>query len=275
MSVRQGLLWKSLLKAEYKNRKEVFAMRIMSFNLLCYGREPHIRETREDKVVKIIKETNPDSFGVQEATPEWMDALTAKLDDYAFVGVGREDGKREGEFSAVFYKKEKFTVSESGTFWLSETPDVPSMGWDARCFRVCTWAKLCEKATGKIFVHINTHLDHVGVTARVEGVKMIKAKAASFGGTPVVCTGDFNVQQDTDCYVEMVSGNMGDARKLAPDSDTCYTFHAFEPEKTKGIIDFVFVDKATVKPLNFKVINKKVDGEFYSDHNAIYADVEF
>ena len=103
---------------------------------------------------------------------------------------------------------------------------------------------------------------------------MIQEKAASFGGVPVVCTGDFNVFQDSDCYNTMVSGNMKDARKLAPDSDECYTFHGFIPEEIQEKIDFVFVDEATVKPLNFKVINKFVDGDFYSDHNAAYADIE-
>ena len=121
---------------------------------------------------------------------------------------------------------------------------------------------------------MNTHLDHVGVVARTEGVKLIKEKAASFGGKPVVCTGDFNIEQDTDCYLEMVSGNMEDARKLAPDSDDSFTFHGFRPSKIQDIIDFVFVDKSTVKPVKFKVINKKEYGKFYSDHYAVFADLE-
>lgn len=248
--------------------------RILSFNLLCAGKENNWWENRISRVVSIIKEAKPSSFGVQEAHIGWMNALCENLPEYNYVGVGREDGKEEGEFAAVFYLKEKFTASESGNFWISETPEVPSKGWDSACTRMATYVKLADKETGKEYIHFNTHLDHVGRTAQVNGAKMIQEKAASFGGVPVVCTGDFNVFQGSDCYLTMVSENMGDARMLAPDSDDCYTFHAFNPEKYKEIIDFVFVDKATVKPVNFKVINKLVDGEYYSDHNAVYADVE-
>ena len=248
--------------------------RIMSFNLLCAGRKHRKWQKRAPLVYKIIRETNPDSFGVQEAHWSWMKKLIKNLPEYDYVGVGRDDGKKRGEFSAVFYKKDKFTASESGNFWLSETPDKPGKGWDAACIRIATFVKLTDKESGKSYVHFNTHLDHVGEIARIEGVKMIQEKAASFGGVPVVCTGDFNVYQDSDCYNTMVSGNMSDARKLAPDSDECYTFHGFKPETIHEIIDFVFVDEATIKPLRFKVVNKMIDGRYYSDHNAVYADIE-
>lgn len=248
--------------------------RILSTNVLCWGNEEHSIETRIPLLCSILKEYKPDSFGVQEAHIQWINAFKDNLPEYDYVGVGREDGKEEGEFAAVFYLKDKFDASESGNFWLSETPDVPSKGWDAVCYRVSTYVKLTEKATGASYVHFNTHLDHVGRNAQINGAKMIQEKAASFGGIPVVCTGDFNVEQDSDCYNTMVSANMADARKLAPDTDDCFTFHAFKPETTQGIIDFIFVDKATVKPVKFKVINKKVNDLFYSDHYAIYSDIE-
>ncbi len=248
--------------------------RILSINVLCYGSKERFWKKRAPKIIQVIKEANPDSFGVQEAHYEWMKKLCKGLPEYDYVGVGRENGKKKGEFAAVFYKKDKFTASDSGNFWISETPDKPSMGWDSACIRVATYVKLTDKENGKAYVHFNTHLDHIGRTAQVNGAKMIQEKAASFGGVPVVCTGDFNVFQDSDCYNTMVSGNMKDSRKLAPDSDDCYTFHAFRPDEVQERIDFVFVDEATVKPVSFKVINKLIDGEFYSDHNAIYADVE-
>ncbi len=248
--------------------------RILSFNVLCAGKENRWWENRVPLVCSIIKEYKPSSFGVQEAHWEWMQALCANLPEYDYIGVGRDDGDKDGEFSAVFYLKDEFTASESGNFWLSETPDKPSLGWDAVCIRNATYVKLTHKESGKEYIHFNTHLDHVGVNAQINGVKMIQEKAASFGGIPVVCTGDFNVYQDSECYNVMVSANMGDSRKLAPDTDDCYTFHGFRPEEIRERIDFVFIDKATVKPLRFKVINKLVDGEFYSDHNAVYADIE-
>ncbi len=248
--------------------------RILSFNVLCAGKENRWWENRVPLVCSIIKEYKPSSFGVQEAHWEWMKALCANLPEYDYVGVGRDDGDKDGEFSAVFYLKDEFTASENGNFWLSETPDKPSLGWDAACIRNATYVKLTHKESGKEYIHFNTHLDHVGINAQINGVKMIQEKAASFGGLPVVCTGDFNVYQDSECYNVMVSANMGDSRKMAPDTDDCYTFHGFRPEEIRERIDFVFVDKATVKPLSFKVINKLVDGEFYSDHNAVYADIE-
>ena len=248
-------------------------MRVMSFNVLCYGNPVHFWLKRIPGVIKVIKDTSPDSFGVQEAHIKWMNALCENLPEYGFVGVGRDDGKEDGEFAAVFYKKDLYEVVDSGNFWLSETPDRPSLGWDSACIRICTWAELKNKETGKTYIHMNTHLDHIGVVARTQGVKLIKEKAASFGGKPVICTGDFNIEQDTDCYVEMVSGNMADARKIAPDSDDCYTFHGFRPSKYQDKIDFIFVDKNTVKPLKFKVINKKEYGKYYSDHFAVYADL--
>lgn len=103
---------------------------------------------------------------------------------------------------------------------------------------------------------------------------MIQEKAASFGGLPVVCTGDFNVLQDSDCYNTMVSANMKDARKLAPETDDCLTYHGFRPDEIKAIIDFIFVDEKTVKPVKFKVIDKMINGEYYSDHYAAYADID-
>lgn len=248
--------------------------RILSFNILCGGSGSRAWKKRASKVITVIKDAAPDSFGVQEAHWDWMKKLSRRLPEYAYVGVGRDDGKKKGEFAAVFYKKDKFVATDSGNFWISETPEKPSKGWDSACTRIATYVKLTDKETGKAYIHFNTHLDHVGRTAQVNGAKMIREKAADFGGIPVVCTGDFNVFQDSDCYNTMIEKNMKDARKLAPDSDDCYTFHNFEPDKYKERIDFIFVDEATVKPISFKVINKKVDGDFYSDHNAIYADIE-
>jgi endonuclease/exonuclease/phosphatase family metal-dependent hydrolase len=103
---------------------------------------------------------------------------------------------------------------------------------------------------------------------------MIQEKAASFNGTPVVVTGDFNVDQGSDCYQTMVSANMGDARLLAEETDDACTYHDFKPEEGGYIIDFIFIDKATIKANKFDVVDKLIDGQFYSDHYAIYSDIE-
>ena len=103
---------------------------------------------------------------MQEALPGQMDDLAEAFPDFSFEGVGRDDGKREGEFSAVFYRLDRFEKKDGGTFWLSETPEVCSFGWDAVCRRVCSWVELADREGGQSLHVFNTHFDHVGVEAR-------------------------------------------------------------------------------------------------------------
>lgn len=248
--------------------------RTATFNLLCAGKGKRSWKNRIPLVCEAIRKISPDSFGVQEAHIGWMTALCTSLPEYDYVGVGRDDGKTQGEFAAVFYKKDKFQASDSGNFWISETPDVPSIGWDAACIRIASYVKLTDKANGKAYVHMNVHLDHVGNEARVRGVEMLREKAASFEGIPVICTGDFNVGQGSDCYNAMTDGNMADARVIAEDSDETATYHGFTPKIISEKIDFIFVDKNTVRVSRFRVFDEKINGEFYSDHYAVYADFE-
>ena len=155
-------------------QKEESSMRIMSFNIRCTNVGKDSWEDRIGIVSQTMLDSEADSIGVQEATPEWMATLKETVGEkYSFVGVGRDDGANEGEYSAIFYLKDKYKVVESDTFWLSETPDKPSFGWDAACRRVCTWAILEDLQTGKQYLHMNTHFDHVGVSARANSVEMI------------------------------------------------------------------------------------------------------
>lgn len=249
-------------------------MRIISFNLLCSGIGSRDWHFRRKLAVELINKAAPDSFGVQEAHQGWMDALIKGLPEYGYIGVGRDDGKQDGEYSAVFYLKDKFELIDNGTFWLSETPDVPSKGWDGACVRICSWARLKEKASGKEYVHMNTHLDHVGAVAQIKGAEMIRDKAESFD-VPVVCTGDFNVFEGSECYKCVISGRLADSKMLAPDTMSSVTYHGFTPEKIQDIIDFIFVDESSVKVQKYAVLNYKIDNKFYSDHYAVCADVEF
>lgn len=248
-------------------------MRIMTFNLLCQGKDEHAMKNRTELAVRTIMDNRPDSVGVQEATPEWMKWLTGHLPDYAYVGVGRDNGKKRGEYSAVFYLKDKLKLIDSGTFWISETPEKPSMGWDACCKRVCTWAVLQIIQTGEQYVHINTHLDHRGPIARTTGVKMILDKAASFD-MPVVCTGDFNLLEGGSLYKQLVGGVLHDTKYLAPDTMKNATFHSFElPGDENSVIDYVLVNDK-IKPLVYHVVTEGIDGKIVSDHHPVYADVE-
>lgn len=251
-------------------------MRIMSFNIRCSDVNDDPWENRVGIVAKTILESGSDTVGVQEAHNEWMKALEKALGDkYDYIGVGRDDGKQKGEYSAIFYLKEKYEVVESGTFWLSEKPNKPSYGWDAKCRRVCTWGVFENKETKEKFVHFNTHFDHIGVAARRNSVEMIVERAKSFAALPVVFTADMNVEEGSENYNQFVnSGFFRDTKKIAPDTMNCCTYHDTEPEKhAKDIIDYVMINDK-FKAFTYKVMTEGIDGRFVSDHYPIYADIE-
>lgn len=246
-------------------------MRIMSYNILCYGSGENVRENRIHKVIDTIKKYHPDSLGVQEATPEWMTDLKRFLTDYDCVGIGRDDGKNEGEHSAIFYLKDKYEVIDSGNFWLSETPDIPSFGWDAKIKRICTWAKFKNKETGKCHAHVNVHLDHISFQAQMNGAKMVMKKAETFD-VPTFVTGDFNVNQGEEVYNEMIKFSLKDSKFVAEDTMDNITFNNFTETGTITI-DYVFVSK-DVKVKKYRVVTDKIDGNYPSDHFPVYSDVE-
>lgn len=252
-------------------------LKVMSYNILCYGPEQYDWTLRHPMVTDLIKSHMPDSFGVQEAHYDWMQTLSASLPEYDYVGVGREDGDKEGEFSAVFYLKDKFSVLDSGTFWLSETPEVAgSKGWDGVCHRICSWAKLCEKESGKVYIHMNTHLDHIGPVARTKGLQLLLDFSEKFN-EPAVLTGDFNFPEGCDLYKQMVSGNFVDSKHVADDTMEHYTYNAFYPllndEDDPEIIDFVNVTK-DIKVKKYRVLTDRPDGRFPSDHFPVIAEIE-
>lgn len=251
------------------------ALRIMSFNIRYGNLENLSRKAREPYVAETVRKGHPDSFGVQEATPTWMKYLAKELgDEYAYVGVGRTDGKNKGEYSAIFYLKDKYEVVESDTFWLSETPEKPSTGWDASMHRICTWAILKNKETGVQYVHLNAHFDHIGDEARKNSVDMILEKAKVYKDLPVVYTADMNIVEGTEIYERMVAdGTLRDAKYTAEDTMDYLTFHDLNPSENEGrILDYVMVnDKFEAKV--YKVVTAGVDGRFVSDHYPVYADV--
>lgn len=256
-------------------------MKIMSFNLLCGGADGRSWTARKDLVTDTIRKEMPDSFGVQEAHYDWMQILCAALPEYDYVGVGRDDGDKKGEFSAVFYKKNQYELLDSGTFWLSETPEKPGKGWDAACVRVCSWAKLKNKENGKVFVHFNTHLDHVGAVAMQKGAELVTLKAAEIcPNDPAFFTGDFNVTPESEPYKTVIAGGFADARMLAPVTDHGVTFHAdvfVNPDRANHhcIIDYCFV-KGDINVLSYKVIRDTYEGDLYpSDHFPVVAEIEF
>ena len=159
---------------------------------------PNAWDNRKADMVELLKRLDLDAFGLQEVCPGQADYLTNALPQYVMVGVHRDDGKRKGEASPVFYRKDRFEAIKSGTFWLSETPDVPgSKSWDTCCTRVCSWMWLKDRNTGKTFCFANTHTDHKSALARKEGMLLIIRKMREFApaGTPVIFTGDHNCRE--------------------------------------------------------------------------------
>ena len=146
---------------------------------------------------------SPDIFGTQEVLHVQLLDMLDRLDGYAYIGVGRDDGNTGGEYAAIFYKTDRLRLLDYGNFWLNETPDRPGLGWDAACIRICTWGKFASQTAtdDEAFYFFNLHMDHVGVVARREAAKLIVSKVREIAqGAPVIVTGDFNVDQNDEIY---------------------------------------------------------------------------
>jgi endonuclease/exonuclease/phosphatase family metal-dependent hydrolase len=220
------------------------SVQVMTYNIRFATEQDGVNawSKRKNKVFDLIKKYDPDVIGVQEALAEQLDDIIHALPAYQYVGVGRDDGKKSGEFSAILYKKEKLKILDQGTFWLSETPAVPgSKSWDAAITRVATWAKMKESKSGKTFLVINTHFDHIGKEARHKSASLLKTKYQHLGkGLPSIIMGDFNCTRDDAPYSVMVAKdkmNLIDPAPANPPGTYC-TFKVNGMECTP--IDYVF-----------------------------------
>ena len=206
-------------------------------------------DDRKQYVCDMINLEAFDVFGSQEVKHNQLVEMMAMLPDYAYVGVARDDGAEKGEYCPVFYRKKAFKLLDGGTFWLSETPDEVSKGWDGVCRRICTWAHLERKSDKTRFFFISTHLDHKGKVAQIEGGKLVLDWIKqNCKGETVIVVGDYNVTQDSDCYkVFANSGVLEDTYetakyRFAPTG----TFNGFNPKRyTTHRIDHIFVSKGT------------------------------
>jgi len=193
----------------------------------------------------------PDIFGTQEVLHGQLIDMQARLDGYDYIGVGRDDGKTQGEYEAIFYKRACLRLLDQGHFWLSETPDKPGLGWDAACVRICSWGKFAKMTAtdDEAFFFFNLHMDHVGVVARREAAKLIVAKIREIAhDAPVIVTGDFNVDQTNEIYSIFVeSGILKDSYQAARlRFSENGTFNSFNVDLyTSSRIDHVFVSPGT------------------------------
>lgn len=256
------------------------ALTVMSFNIRCGLCEPpenpHNWKKRKYFVAHLIKTHNPDVIGLQEAELFQVEDLVEMLDDYSWIGVGRDDGKDKGEATAILFRTARLSLQGQQTLWLSQTPLKPSLGWDAKFRRTLTIAKLLDAQSKQFLYVFNTHLDNEGESARQEGAKLLLGEIAKIDATsPLVVTGDFNFTATAKGY-EIITQTLADAEKISatPAVGGGKTFNGFgENKEPDNKIDFVFVKKST------KVQSHKVDTTVYnnvypSDHYPVIATVD-
>ena len=237
---------------------------------------------RKDIASDYIRHNDIDVVGMQEVLHHQLNDFKERLPEYDYVGIAREDGKTQGEYAPIFYKKERFEVLDSNTFWLSQYPDsVGFIGWDGACTRIATWAKLQDKKSGKIFMAVNTHFDHVGTLARKNAALLIIERIKEIAGDfPAFLTGDFNVTKKSEAYRTITTNEfvLKDSYKKAKHrKGPRYTFHNFgRMSKRKSIkIDFIFVTPQ-IEVMEYITEREKRDGSVYiSDHNPVMIEMKF
>ncbi|MBY0543768.1 MAG: endonuclease/exonuclease/phosphatase family protein [Sphingobacteriaceae bacterium] len=272
------LLFVSLSLASLVNAQKSQPINVMSYNIRLNTASDGVNAwpNRKDNVKALVKFYDTDILCVQEALPEQFDALVENT-DFDVVGVGRDDGKRKGEFSAIYFNKNRFIKKDGGTFWLSLTPDVPSKGWDAALNRICSWVKLYDKLNKKEFIVFNTHYDHIGVQARIESAKLIKQKIQEIAPKlPVIFTGDLNVTPETEA-IATIKSFLTDTKEISielPYGPTG-TFNGFKWDSPlKDKIDYIFVNKG-FKVQKFAVLSDSKDQRYYSDHLPVFVKLIF
>lgn len=265
-------------------------IRVMSFNVRNGGAPdgPNHWTKRRELFFHTIDAFDPDLLGTQELLAEQADEMREHFKGYGFVGLGREDGKRAGEYCGMFYRSGCFELIDSGHFWLSEHPDVPgSVSWDSALTRMASWVKLRDRRDPRkrAFLWINTHWDHVGEVARLESGKLIRAQLARLndnGATPAIVTGDFNCFDTSDAYRAILGGR--DDRPQLIDTyrathprrrDDEATFHGFSGKVEGSRIDFILHTPA------FETVGASIDraksddGRCPSDHFPVTARLRF
>lgn len=259
------------------------AVKIMSYNIRYDAASDGDNkwEIRKNKLVALIRYHEPDFMGTQEGLKHQLDYMNEQLPAYAFIGAARDDGKEKGEYSAIFYKKNDYTLLQQHTFWLSPTPEVPAKAWDAALPRICTYGLFKHKTSGKKMWVMNTHFDHRGETARAESAKQLVKKIAELKkelNVPVILTGDFNANP-TDAPIQTLDAELTNARTVSkePAYGGPETFNGFKfKEQPKGIIDHIYLDKISKYEVRkFITITDSYQMKYPSDHLPVMAHIVF
>jgi endonuclease/exonuclease/phosphatase family metal-dependent hydrolase len=269
-------------------------LRMMTFNVRTGTAKdgPNDWKLRKDLVFEVFRNEKPDVAGLQEPFRFQLDELAQALPEYGQVGVGRQDGKTQGEYAAILYNKDLFEVQDSGTFWFSDTPEVPgSITWGNACTRICTWARFRDKRSDQSFYHFNLHIDHVSQPSREKSVRLLADRIAKrqHPAEPFMVTGDFNVDESNP-VVQYLLGKGNEAKDGAtsdtqirlvdtfrvahPDAAEAGTFCEFVGKKTGEKIDYILVPPQT-EVLGAEIVRWNKDGRYPSDHFPVTARIRF
>ncbi len=255
--------------------------KFMTYNLRYNNPDDGVNcwDARKANVVDLIHKYSPDVFGTQEGLNDQITYLDSALTDYSYVGVGRDDGKQKGEYCAVFYKTEKYNLIKQATFWLSETPEEISVGWDAVLERICTYLLLENKETKQRFYVFNTHFDHIGEQARQNSSKLIYSKITESNpeNYPCLLMGDLNLTPET-AAIQYLSEVLDETKIVAGENCTGPegSFNGFKhAEPVTDRIDYIFISKGDGKVNQFKIIDDQVEERYSSDHLPVLVQIEF
>ncbi|MDR2087522.1 MAG: endonuclease/exonuclease/phosphatase family protein [Dysgonamonadaceae bacterium] len=258
-------------------------LNVMTFNIRVksgQNADPIDWNTRRTKITKLILNEEVDIIGTQETEPDQQSYLKDNLPGYATVGVGRKGGN-SGEYNSIFYRTSRFILLSSGTFWLSDTPDVPGSKFpESGYIRIATWAKLEDKITGRQIFAINTHIDHTSATAQDKQVRVLMQQIqALHGGLPVVLTGDFNMRPEN-ANIHYISDSSQSfhllhTRDIAVQrTGLTYSYHGYgaTPLNERYLADYIFVDDR-IKVLLYSVMPEKLDDVYLSDHAPVFTKI--
>lgn len=261
-----------------KDGNESPELKVMSYNIRMGSANDGTNswQFRFPATLEMLTDQKPDVFGVQEALEDQLTVITENIKGYKQVGVGRDNGKKKGEFMSIFWNTKTVSLIKWGTFWLSDTPDKPSKGWDAACYRTATWALMKDKKTGKKFYFVNTHLDHKGKEAQKNGLMLIIDRIASINpeGYPMVLTGDFNIKPNNPAIAEL-DKKMSSTRSIAEKTDNNKTFNNWGKAADDMIIDYIYVSGFSSCPEYQTVTKSYFNKKYVSDHYPIFARLIF
>lgn len=262
-------------------RGESPSLRAMSFNIRYDNPDDALNawSCRRERVASILNLHRPDVAGLQEGRLHQVADLARAVPDFAWLGVGRDDGASRGEFAAIFYRLDRLALLDKGNFWLSKTPDVPgSISWEACCIRIVTWARFVDRATRQEFFFFNTHFDQISKKARRKSAALVLERLPALAGsTPLLLTGDLNCDETSTPYRILTEGmgvwHLEDARTVSatPHHGPSATFHAFTGVYQERI-DYIFVANG-LRVLRHAALTDHWDDCYASDHCPVMADV--